>query len=223
MKHVDAVEAAAIVDRLLVNLLTTIPSKGREGSDARTKINHTRARALELIKADELGEPLDECFDLVRLAGATVVQIEMVRRLAVEEPPPVTTGATLIRNCGIRFCLATGGRLIADMEFTSRADVERYRYASQAPFNEAIEIAADTPDQMTFQALISLFGAITKHLVETARPLPRMLGYRFAEPLPSLVMSYRLYDDATRADEMRKENKIIHPAFCPVAGSALSA
>jgi prophage DNA circulation protein len=61
------------------------------------------------------------------------------------------------------------------------------------------------------------------HLVETARPLPRMLNYRFYLTMPNVVMAHRLYADASRADELRNENKIVHPAFCPRQGRALSA
>ena len=78
-------------------------------------------------------------------------------------------------------------------------------------------------DQMTFQTLVALHGSVTNHLVTTARPLPRMLNFQFFEPLPSLVMAYKLYDDASRCDELREENKVVHPAFCPMTGQALSA
>ena len=77
--------------------------------------------------------------------------------------------------------------------------------------------------QGTFQTLVALHGSVTNHLVATARPLPRMTHFEFFEPLPSLVMAYRLYDDASRCDELREENKVVHPAFCPMAGRALSA
>jgi prophage DNA circulation protein len=36
-------------------------------------------------------------------------------------------------------------------------------------------------------------------------------------------MAYRLYTDASRADDVRDENKVVHPAFCPMTGLALSA
>jgi prophage DNA circulation protein len=36
------------------------------------------------------------------------------------------------------------------------------------------------------------------------------------------VMAYKLYDDASRCDELRQENKVVHPAFCPPTGRALS-
>ena len=67
------------------------------------------------------------------------------------------------------------------------------------PFRDAEEIAADDMDQATFAALITLHGAMVNHLVATARPLPRMLNFQFYEPLPSLVIAYRLYERRRRA------------------------
>ena len=77
-------------------------------------------------------------------------------------------------------------------------------------------------DQATFQALIRLHGALTNHLVATALPLPQMVQYQFFSILPSLVVSHKLYADAARADEVVAENRIVHPAFCPLLGQALS-
>jgi hypothetical protein len=221
MNRTDAREAAGLVDRMLANLIATVPGKGRAGSDARTAIGDTRTHAFKLLINDAIGPPLDECFVLARQAGSTLQQIETVRQ-AVEAEAPVSLGATLLKNAGIRFCLATQGAIIATMTFVSRQDVAQLKTALQQPFQEAEEIAADDMDQMTFQALIKLHAAITNHLVETARPLPRMLRYEFADVLPTLVMAYKLYDDAGRADELRAENKIVHPAFCPIEGQALS-
>ena len=109
------------------------------------------------------------------------------------------------------------------MTFVSRQDVNAIKEQLLQPFRDAEEIAADSMDQMTFQTLVALHGATTNHLVATARPLPRMTSFEFFEPLPSLVMAYRLYDDASRCDELREENKVVHPAFCPRLGLALSA
>ncbi|RXG91593.1 hypothetical protein [Bradyrhizobium zhanjiangense] len=221
MRH-DANEAAPIVDRMLAQLLATVPSKGRAGSDARTAIGDTRAKAYKLCTDDTLGPPLDECFDLARQAGSTSAQINYVRE-QIELENPATLGGALVMNAGIRLCLATQCRIIAGMSFVSRQDVDALKKQLLQPFRDAEEIAADEMDQMSFQALIALHGTVTNHLVATARPLPRMLNYQFFEPLPSLVMAYKLYDDASRCDELRTENKIVHPAFCPMVGQALSS
>lgn len=222
MKRIDATEAAPIADRMLANLIGTVPASGRAGSDARTAIGDTRADAFKLCIEDALGAPLVQCFTLARLAGATLQQIDVVRQL-IEQEAPATLGGALVQNAGIRLCLATEARIIAAMTFVSRQDVDAIKYQMLQPFRDAQEIAADDMDQATFQALIRLNGAVVNHLVSTALPLPRMLNFQFFEPLPSLVMAYKLYDDASRCDELRAENKVVHPAFCPPIGQALSA
>jgi prophage DNA circulation protein len=84
------------------------------------------------------------------------------------------------------------------------------------------EIAADDMDQAGYMVLIQLHAALAYYLAQTARPLPRMLSYAFTDTLPTLVLAYRLYADAGRADELRAENKIVHPAFSLREGRALS-
>jgi prophage DNA circulation protein len=222
MEKPDALEAQGIVQRLLINLLNTMSDPGQAGINAKVVCGWTAANALALLYYDQIGAPLDACFDLVRQAGATLPKMDVVRVLLSVETP-TTLGATMIRDRSINFALAQEGKIISAMEFTSRQDVEQILLAIQAPFNSAEEIAADTMDPMDFRSIIELRAAIVNHLVQTARPLPSMLSYWFATPLPSLVISQRLYGDASRYDEIRAENKVVHPAFCPPEGQALSA
>jgi prophage DNA circulation protein len=221
MIRLDATEAAPIVDRMLANLAGTVPPQGRPGSDARTAIGDTRANAFALCIEDGLGPPLTQCFTLAQQAGATMQQIDWVRQL-LEQETTQTLGGQLVQNAGIRLCLATEANIVAAMTFVSRQDVEAIKLQLQQPFSDAEETAADDMDQATFQALITLHGAVTNHLVMTALPLPRMVNFQFFAPLPSLVMAYKLYDDASRCDELVAENKVVHPAFCPPTGQALS-
>jgi prophage DNA circulation protein len=118
--------------------------------------------------------------------------------------------------------LAQEGKIISTMTFSSRQDVDDLINAIQIPFNKAEEIAADTMDSADYIAIVELRAAIVNHLIATARPLPDMLTYQFASSLPSLVISHRLYGDASRYDQIRNENKVVHPAFCPAIGQALS-
>jgi hypothetical protein len=222
MKRADANEAAPLLDRMLALLLSFLPVAGASGVDARTAIGDTRANALKLLIDDALGPSLDKCFTQARLAGVTWQQLETVRK-QVNAETPVTLGAALVQNAGIRLCLASMAYIIAGITFISRQQVDEIKATLLQPFQDAEEIAADEMDQATFQSLITLHGAITNHLVQTALPLPRMLNYQFFKVLPSLVMAYKLYDDASRADELRDENKVVHPAFCPLVGEALSS
>ena len=217
----DAKEAAEIVDRMMVNLATCIPSRGRAGSDARVAIGYVRANAVPLLMDDVIGEPLDAAFDQTYQAGATIEQIDTVR-VQITQEQPLSFGAVLLTQAGINLCLATEGRIIAAMTFVSREEIDRIQKRMIEPFASAEEVAADVMDSMTFQALIGLHATITNHLVKTALPLPRLVGFRFFEPIPSLVQAYRLYSDASRADEIRAANKVVHPAFCPLTGQGLT-
>jgi hypothetical protein len=222
MNKVDAEEAAGIVQRMMVQLGRLVPSQGRPGSDARTAIGDLKANAYLLLRQDALGPPFNDVFVLVRRAGATYPQLESVRG-STEAEQPLTLGATLVQNVGIELCLATQAEIIASMNFASRQDVDAIKKAIRQPFEDALEISADDMDQATFQAETALYAAVVNHLVTTARPLPRLINYQFTKTMTTLTLAYRLYGDASRADELRAENKIVHPAFCPVTGIALSA
>jgi prophage DNA circulation protein len=221
MQKPDAIEAEGIVQRLLANLLLAIDDKGQLGIQAKVVIGFVAANARTLLYYDQLGQPLDLCFDLVRQTGCSLPQMDEVRIL-LDVETPTTLGATMIRDRGIQLALAQEGKIISDMTFTSRQDVDNLIYQIQAPFNKAEEVAADDMDAMDYEAIIQLRASIVNFLVSSARPLPSMLSYQFARPLPSLVISQRLYGDASRYDEIRAENKVIHPAFCPTTGQALS-
>lgn len=202
--------------------MTLVPASGRPGSDARSQIGQTRANLQTLITQDVIGPELDSCFELARLAGAQQKGMAALRQ-QIEAEQPVTIGATLVRDAGVYFSLAAESRMISDIVFTSRQDAMVVLNSIGASFFDSEEESADSMDQATFQSIIRLHAAVVNFLITTARPLPRMLQYQFAAILPTLVISYRLYDDAGRADEVLAENKVVHPAFCMNVGLALSA
>ena len=222
MDKTDAKESAKIVKATLANLIKTVPSSGRAGSDARSKISDTIVKAYPLLRTDAIADPLVECFDLALAAGAGLAPIARVR-WQLAPTAPTTLGGTLTKGVLSGLCFAAEGTVISGMTFVSRQDVDRIKDAVQEPFAQAEEEAADAMDQASYMALIQLHAAIINFLVTTARPLPRMMNYQFADSHPSLVLAYKLYDTADRADEVRVENKIVHPAFCPQLGLALSA
>jgi hypothetical protein len=222
MDKVDAEESTGIVQRMMNNLMGTVATSGLAGSTARTAISDVHANAYLWLRDDTIGPPLNDAFIQSRLAGATVPNIGIVYRALMAEQPR-SLGAILMVNAGIDLCLVTAGEIVAGMDFVSRQDVEMMKEAIQAPFQDAIEVAADDMDQVMFQSLTGLYSAITNHLVSTARPLPRLITYQFGRVMTTLTIAQWLYADPSRADEIRQENKIVHPAFCPFYGVALSA
>lgn len=222
MDKSDLAESAAIITRTLKALLGTVPNHGQPGSALRRACGDLVANAAVLLRADEAGEPMAECFDLARLAGTTINGFINARDVTLAEVP-ATLGGKLTKHSLVQFSLTAEARVIADTTFTSRQDVAKVRERVNEAFAVAEETTADAMDSMSYRALVELHSAIMFYLVETARPLPRLLRFAFAVPLPTLVAAHRLYDDAARADEMRDENKVVHPAFMRPAGLALSA
>jgi hypothetical protein len=221
MFKADAEEAVPICTRVLGHMLQLIATRGRSGADVRTAVGDFLVDAEALFRNDLAGPPLADVFDAARLAGITLAQLDAVRAKAVVETPK-TIGAMLVKNSLINFTLATEGLILVDTRFVSREDANAMKLKMNDAFAPMEEIAADDMDQMTYQALVRLRAAITFFLIETARPLPRMLRFQFGTVLPTLVMAYRLYSDAARADELRMENKVVHPAFMRPIGQALS-
>jgi len=217
----EIIEAAPIVEATLTALLTWITTRGREGVDLRTAVNNVRVNTLELLRNDTIGPPLATCFQLAQTTGASLADIESVRLVAVAGAPTLP-GSILIRDALIQFCLVTQARILAATNFVSRQDVQKARDMLNASFATMEEDLADRMDAMTYRAIVELHAAISFYLVETARPLPRMMNYRFNMPLSTLVMAQKLYADAGRADELREENRVVHPLFCPRYGRALS-
>jgi prophage DNA circulation protein len=222
MDKVDAQEAAGIVQRMMAQLITTVPASGASGSDARAAMGDLVTNAYLWLRDDALGPPLNNAFVLAVQNGATVPQMEHVRQTAAAETP-TTVGGVLVQNCGIELCLASESEIIANTVFVSRQDVDAVKTAIRQPFEDSIETSADEMDQSAFEGITALYSAVINHLVNTARPLPRLINYQFNKIMPTLVLAHRLYGDASRADEIRAENKIVHPLFAPFSGVALSA
>jgi prophage DNA circulation protein len=217
----DVEEAAPIVITTLDALVALAPTRGRPGSDLRTAIGDVKANVKVLLSHDAIGPPLLNCFNLAVTSGISLPQMDHVRAVAAAQTA-VLPGAFMVRDGLLEFALAMEGLIIANMTFVSRDHVERVKNSINAAFLPVEEEVADQMDAMTYRALISLHAAIVFHLYATARPLPRMLNFEFIRRRPSLIMAYRLYADAGRADELRQENRVVHPLFCPSAGRALS-
>jgi hypothetical protein len=221
MNKTDAEEAAKIATVTLDAILDVTLTKGRPGADLRTAIGDFSLHVLELIQYDRAGPRLDAIFDLTRRNGASLPDLAYIRGVAVDQTPE-TPGGSLVKNCLINLSLATEGRIIADTEFKSRNAAITLKGQMNEAFDAMEEIAADSMDSSTYRNLISLHAAVSEHLMSAQYPLPIMLAFRFAAPGPTLVQAYRLYDDASRADELLENNRVVHPLFARNEGVALS-
>jgi hypothetical protein len=223
----EAQEATPIRQRALQKLLRAAPASSDPAmrhprADFRTACNDLIVNAETLIQHDVAGPPLDHCFDLAVGIGITLPGLTSVRDQAYGETA-ISVGAKMIKSAIIQLTLAHSARVIANMTFVSRDDVDAIRQIIQGEFGPAEEEAADDMDQMTYRALIALHASVINFLTTTARPLPQMLYWQFYQVMSTLALAQRLYYDAGRADELLKENHIVHPAFSPLIGRALSS
>lgn len=215
-------EAADIVRVAMAALLATSNSQlGREGSDLRRACGDMIANAESYITYNTVSDKLSYCFNQARVTGATLDEFNRLRS-DLEAETPVSLVATLITQSCINFCLQQMSLAVVAMTFVSRSDVDAMRLELNDAFSGAEEVAADAMAQAVYAKLIALHAAVTFYLFQTAKPLPQMLNFEFAAIRPTLIQSYRLYADASRADELRDENKVVHPAFAPRHGQALS-
>jgi hypothetical protein len=183
----DTEEAVPIVIMTLDALLVWAPTGGR-GSELRTAVGDVQANANELLRADAIGPPLVNCFNLAVAINITLPQMDQVRVVAAAQMATLP-GSILVKDSLIELALASEGQIIANMTFVSRDDVDMVKDNINAVFAPIEEEIADQMDAMTYRAVVALHAAIMFHLYATARPLPRMLNYEFAKRLPSLVMS----------------------------------
>ena len=218
----DLDEAVAILGTMITVLQASVPSAvGRPGSAFRYACGDLLASAADQIAGATVCTDLENCFTLAVAAGATLIGMDAVRSAALASTPTGQAGCVI---AGVTCCyaLAAEAQILAATAFTSSQDVLAALGAIQSAFDVGEAWAADNHLPDLYQALIALGATVNRDLVTRAAPLPRLVTYSFARGMTSHALAYRLYGDAGRCDELRAENQVIHPAFMPASGTALS-
>jgi len=218
----DQDEVAAIIQRIGPAVLSTVTAgAGSSGSELRRMIGKLLASDSAITDSASFAAQMIDCLNEARAAGATWVTMARVRLQALSESPQ-SLSATVLVQMIVRLSLAQEARLVTDLEFKSRDDVDSVAQTMAAAFDAAAEIASDDLQAGAYMAIISLQAAVTKYLTDTGRQLPRVVNYHVVQTLPALAMAQRFYADASRADDLRNENKVVHPAFMPRDGRMLA-
>jgi len=224
MRKHEIDDCVSVINSVIGFLLSSAPSWAA-GGDAGAALRHDcgllKAYAVNQVKDKSFAKSLYSCFEDVRLCGIDLPTMRNVLS-KIEALTPVTLPGQLTVQTAAIYALSEISQIIAAMVFTARDTVETVLAQMNDDFDGSEESAADNNDQQVYQALIALHAAVTNHLVRTAQPLPWMVSYFYRKTLPSLTLSQRIYGDGTHADELRAENHVIHPAFMPMRGVALS-
>jgi prophage DNA circulation protein len=229
MRKIELLEATGILTRMMNGLLGVVggPMTGRSDFDLRRAVGDINAEAEELIAVATLPKPLLNAFALAQQAGGTFDAFDRLRRQLLAEVP-ISNAAIAVTQLGTRFCLSTQARIVAATAYVSRQDADVALGRINDAFAPAEEDAADQHDAGTYQALIALHGATVRDLVDRSMLLPRIVNYTLPQSVPALTLANAIYPDDIarnddRSDEIIMENKVVHPAFMPRQGIALSA
>ena len=224
MTRAEMAESVAILNAMLDALLATLEGNlNRSFMAARNAIGKVRAEAEDMLDDGRLGEPLAECFLLCREAGATRIAMDGVRKTMIVQTPRFIPGVVLATS-GIMFSLEAQAWILVQAKFESRDVIDEMITTMNNEFEPAEEFAAAyTNDPRVYQAVLALHSSVTADLTDRSRPLPRMVKYEFATRMPSLKLAMRIYGDAHRADQLRRENRTVHPGFMQQRGRCLSA
>jgi prophage DNA circulation protein len=216
-------EGVGILTSMLNALSGTVSGlTGIPGSDLFFAINDLLVSGEGVIRTSALGDPLFAVFEQATTAAATLSGMQIVLAVIQAQTPSGAIGIA-ITNAGINMALVEQARILSATTFTSSNDVSAAIASNNTNFSSAEETVADSGDVMTYQALVALHGSVTRDLIHRALRLPSLVSYSVPRSLPSVTLAWRLYADSTRSDELVAENKVIHPAFCPASGIALSA
>lgn len=212
IKKPEMTEAVAIIERMAMKLISGLPSTGATGAAVRTAVGDVVANSEDMIKQGTVGVELWDCFEKARLAGLSMMNMELVRS-SVEAEAPIYNLGMAVKLSGIVFAFAEECQIIANFTFVSRLDVQSVMMQMLPIIDDTKIDVAELLDGMSYQRVVSLAAALVQHLAATEQELPEIVNYAFGTSLPSLYVANYLYADAGRSDELINENQTFHPAF----------
>ena len=162
--------------------------------------------------------PADQLRLLTVLAGYSPAVPTATAPIGLAVATVQTAVAALIR----RAALAALVRAAAAYQPTSYDDAVAQIDALTALFDSEAVIAADAGDSASYTVLRGLRTAVTADLIARGAGLPRLTTIANPAALPSLVLAYQLYGDATRSDDLIARADPVNPMFMPVSFVALS-
>lgn len=130
-----------------------------------------------------------------------------------------TSCAALFR----RSALAGVAQACSTYQPSSYDDAVSVMQGATSLIDAEIEVAGDAGDDESFAALRVLRNAVVQDLQARGADLAPLTTMTFNGTMPALVLAHRIYDDATRADQLVQQVQPIHPLFMPMTFQALSS
>ena len=108
--------------------------------------------------------------------------------------------------------IAEKARVVASARVKTTAEADALRTEL---IDEIDEVMLEMPDDATYQALAGLKVATVAAIDELKKQADTTRTYQLAQSQNALAVAYRVYGDASRADELVERNDIQNPALVP--------
>jgi prophage DNA circulation protein len=161
--------------------------------------------------------------DAVRLLSVLAQTIP-----AVSAPnAPIGSAVAATENAVNALCtqaaLTSLARACASYQPSSANDAMALLQAVVPLYDAQIESAADAGQGGVYAALRTLRAGVIQDLTTRGAQLPQLVTINTAVPTPSLTLAYRLYADATRAEELTARSNAQASLFLPTSFQVLSS
>lgn len=111
-------------------------------------------------------------------------------------------------------------QMVIEVDFPSVAEASAERESIVAFIDELMEDPDVNPSDDLYQALSDLAANVVSALPDERSDLPAVIEYIPFETMSSLVLTYEIYQDINKEQDIISRNKIPHPGFIP-GGEAL--
>ena len=163
-------------------------------------------------------DPADAVRLLSRLAGFSAAAASSAAPIAVAEAAARQAVAAMCR----RAAMVSLVKACADYLPGSYDEAASLRQSVATLFDDELARASEEAGGDSYRALRQLRADFVADMNERGAQLARLRTVTTAVPTPSLVLAYRLYGDATRADELTARADPPHPGALPLSFQALS-
>ena len=186
----------------LAELQSVFASNVRTGATARSGSSRARSLANDTARRD-----LQRRLAVSNQARVLAVALAMGQQVAASGATKRTTNATSTTTTTLDSTAADGQLLATSAQATALRDTVLAQIDT--------ELEGADPGPAMARALTLLRAAVVRDVAQRAEYLARASTYTPQAVLPALVVAHRVYQDASRADELVVRNGVRHPAFVP--------
>lgn len=197
-------------------------------ADINRQVQALKLKATSLVRDPvALAQNARNIFDTLANAGADPFQVrtamdDLFSALGSEDTSATTNtrrkangNRAAIQNALRRSALILSARQLARESFASEASA----IAARDTFLDAIDLEAETANDGLYALLDELRATVSAAVPGEDNTAPRLVDVYLPASIPALVLSYQLYGDALRGDEIAARNNASHSSFLPGGGT----